>query len=82
MIFDTLTIAVSLLGIWWLLFGASAVVQADERGYEHSHYSIIIDTPVYVVLYECNDGLTSPDTTTLTDGIHTLSIIQGPCYEL
>lgn len=60
-----------------LLFGVSAVVQADQR-----EFTIVIDTPVYVVLYECMENFRYPTTTTMTDGIRTLSIIQGPCYEL
>ena len=65
-----------------LLFGASAVVQADARGYDHSHvYAFILDKHT-VYVYNCVATVQQlPSVDTWTDGVNTMYVINGRCGE-
>lgn len=66
-----------------LAFGATLFFLSGYTQAEGRKFNIVVNTPTLVILYECNNNRrTAVTSNTLTDGVRTLHIIQGPCTEV
>ena len=70
--------ALVLLAFGAVCFFVSGQVQSEDRV-----FYIVYESPALAIVYECNNNRRyAIESYNLTDGIHTLRVIEGPCTEV